>query len=101
MGTLNRITVVGASLAGLRAVQTLRREGFDGEVTLVGAEFHVPYNRPPLSKSVLHALTSSEPPPEQHAQRGRADPEQRGGRAGRFAIASCPRRIGSRPDLDG
>ncbi|NUW39432.1 NAD(P)/FAD-dependent oxidoreductase [Nonomuraea rhodomycinica] len=53
MGTLNRITVVGASLAGLRAVQTLRREGFEGEVTLVGAEPHIPYNRPPLSKSVL------------------------------------------------
>ncbi|MFI6496794.1 NAD(P)/FAD-dependent oxidoreductase [Nonomuraea typhae] len=53
MRTLNEITVVGASLAGLRAVQTLRREGFDGEITLVGAETHLPYNRPPLSKSVL------------------------------------------------
>ncbi|MET7337675.1 FAD/NAD(P)-binding oxidoreductase [Nonomuraea sp. NPDC005650] len=54
MSRLNRIVVVGASLAGLRAVQALRREGFEGEVTLVGAETHVPYNRPPLSKSVLH-----------------------------------------------
>ncbi|MFI9848632.1 NAD(P)/FAD-dependent oxidoreductase [Nonomuraea sp. NPDC051941] len=54
MSRLNKITVVGASLAGLRAVQTLRREGFAGEVTLVGAETHMPYNRPPLSKSVLH-----------------------------------------------
>ncbi|GAA3235711.1 NAD(P)/FAD-dependent oxidoreductase [Nonomuraea helvata] len=53
MGRINKITVVGASLAGLRAVQTLRREGFEGEVTLVGAETHLPYNRPPLSKSVL------------------------------------------------
>ncbi|MEV4111512.1 FAD-dependent oxidoreductase [Nonomuraea sp. NPDC049695] len=53
MRELNKIIVVGASLAGLRAVQTLRREGFEGEVTLVGAETHVPYNRPPLSKSVL------------------------------------------------
>ncbi|MEU0567195.1 FAD-dependent oxidoreductase [Nonomuraea sp. NPDC005983] len=53
MGELNKITVVGASLAGLRAVQALRREGFEGEVTLVGAETHVPYNRPPLSKGVL------------------------------------------------
>ncbi|WP_433249530.1 NAD(P)/FAD-dependent oxidoreductase [Streptosporangium sp. CA-135522] len=50
---MNRITVVGASLAGLRAVQALRREEFDGEVTLIGAETHLPYNRPPLSKSVL------------------------------------------------
>ncbi|MFD8564992.1 NAD(P)/FAD-dependent oxidoreductase [Streptosporangium canum] len=49
-----KITVVGASLAGLRAVQSLRREGFDGEITVVGAETHTPYNRPPLSKSVLH-----------------------------------------------
>ncbi|MFI6785969.1 NAD(P)/FAD-dependent oxidoreductase [Nonomuraea sp. NPDC050383] len=53
MSELSRITVVGASLAGLRAVQALRREGFEGDVTLVGAETHVPYNRPPLSKSVL------------------------------------------------
>ncbi|MGW2155942.1 NAD(P)/FAD-dependent oxidoreductase [Nonomuraea sp. NPDC001699] len=53
MRILGKIIVVGASLAGLRAVQTLRREGFDGELTLVGAEAHVPYNRPPLSKSVL------------------------------------------------
>ncbi|WP_433436578.1 NAD(P)/FAD-dependent oxidoreductase [Nonomuraea sp. CA-141351] len=53
MRRLNKIAVVGASLAGLRAVQALRREGFEGEVTLVGAETHVPYNRPPLSKSVL------------------------------------------------
>ncbi|MEO3875759.1 FAD-dependent oxidoreductase [Nonomuraea sp. B12E4] len=53
MRTLNKITVVGASLAGLRAVQALRREGFDRDITLVGAETHTPYNRPPLSKSVL------------------------------------------------
>lgn len=53
MRNLDTIVVVGASLAGLRAVQTLRREGFDGELTLVGDETHVPYNRPPLSKSVL------------------------------------------------
>ncbi|GAA0911957.1 FAD/NAD(P)-binding oxidoreductase [Nonomuraea longicatena] len=53
MRTLEKITVVGASLAGLRAVQSLRREGFDGEITLIGAERHSPYNRPPLSKAVL------------------------------------------------
>ncbi|NRQ39911.1 FAD-dependent oxidoreductase [Nonomuraea sp. NN258] len=50
---MNSIAVVGASLAGLRAVQALRREGFAGEITLIGAERHVPYNRPPLSKSML------------------------------------------------
>lgn len=45
--------VVGASLAGLRAVETLRREGFTGRLVLVGAEAHLPYDRPPLSKELL------------------------------------------------
>ncbi|NEW56937.1 oxidoreductase [Nocardia cyriacigeorgica] len=53
MSKLNRIVIVGASLAGLRAAQTLRAEAFAGEVTVVGAESHLPYNRPPLSKGVL------------------------------------------------
>jgi 3-phenylpropionate/trans-cinnamate dioxygenase ferredoxin reductase subunit len=48
-----RIVVVGASLAGLRAAETLRRRGFDGELTIVGAERHAPYDRPPLSKQLL------------------------------------------------
>ncbi|MFC9971999.1 NAD(P)/FAD-dependent oxidoreductase [Spirillospora sp. NPDC127200] len=48
-----RIVIAGASLAGLRAAQSLRAEGFTGDLTLVGAEPHRPYNRPPLSKSVL------------------------------------------------
>ena len=50
---LRRVVVVGASLAGLRAAEALRAEGFDGELTLVGAEEHPPYNRPPLSKELL------------------------------------------------
>lgn len=50
---LNRVVVVGASLAGLRAAETLRSEGFDGEVVIVGAESHRPYDRPPLSKKLL------------------------------------------------
>ncbi|MEV4471277.1 FAD/NAD(P)-binding oxidoreductase [Nonomuraea sp. NPDC049504] len=53
MRKLNSIAIAGASLAGLRAFQALRREGFDGTITLVGAEKHLPYNRPPLSKSML------------------------------------------------
>ncbi|MFI0449662.1 NAD(P)/FAD-dependent oxidoreductase [Actinomadura sp. 6N118] len=53
MGSFSQIVVVGASLAGLRAAQTLREEGYTGELSLVGAEPHLPYNRPPLSKSVL------------------------------------------------
>ena len=50
---MDRIVVVGASLAGLRAAETLRVEGFDGALTLVGDESHRPYDRPPLSKQVL------------------------------------------------
>ncbi|UWS70261.1 NAD(P)/FAD-dependent oxidoreductase [Streptomyces noursei] len=48
-----RIVIVGASLAGLRAAETLRDEGFTGDLTLVGDEPHPPYDRPPLSKQVL------------------------------------------------
>jgi NADPH-dependent 2,4-dienoyl-CoA reductase/sulfur reductase-like enzyme len=47
------IVVVGASLAGWRAVETLRAEGFHGSISLVGDEAHLPYDRPPLSKQVL------------------------------------------------
>jgi NADPH-dependent 2,4-dienoyl-CoA reductase/sulfur reductase-like enzyme len=53
------LVVVGASLAGLRAVEAARRAGFDGLITLVGAEEHLPYDRPPLSKEFL---TSEHPP---------------------------------------
>jgi 3-phenylpropionate/trans-cinnamate dioxygenase ferredoxin reductase subunit len=50
---LQTIVVVGASLAGLRAVETLRREGYDGRLVLIGAEPELPYDRPPLSKTFL------------------------------------------------
>jgi len=48
-----RAVVVGGSLAGLRAAEALRRGGHDGPLTIVGAERHRPYDRPPLSKQVL------------------------------------------------
>jgi NADPH-dependent 2,4-dienoyl-CoA reductase/sulfur reductase-like enzyme len=50
---LEQVVVIGASLAGLRAAETLRSEGFEGKVTVVGAETHRPYDRPPLSKKLL------------------------------------------------
>ena len=50
---MKSVTIVGASLAGMRAAETLRREGFDGTVTVVGDETDAPYDRPPLSKQVL------------------------------------------------
>ena len=53
MSAPSSVTIVGASLAGLRAAETLRRDGFDGPITLVGDEAHEPYDRPPLSKQVL------------------------------------------------
>lgn len=58
---MTHLVVVGASLAGLRAVEAVRRDGFDGDVTLVGAEEHLPYDRPPLSKEYLSADESPDP----------------------------------------
>jgi len=48
-----RVVVVGASIGGLTAAETLRQEGFDGDVILIGDERHRPYNRPPLSKQII------------------------------------------------
>ncbi len=50
---LGSVVVVGASVAGLKACEGLRHGGFDGSITLVGAESHLPYDRPPLSKQFL------------------------------------------------
>lgn len=55
-----QIVVVGAGLAGARAVETLRDEGFDGSVVLVGEEPVRPYERPPLSKDVLQRAKSAD-----------------------------------------
>lgn len=48
-----RVVIVGAGLAGLRTAERLRRKGYHGTLTLIGAEPHPPYDRPPLSKALL------------------------------------------------
>jgi 3-phenylpropionate/trans-cinnamate dioxygenase ferredoxin reductase component len=50
---MQRVVVVGAGMGGLRAAEGVRKAGFADELVLVGAELHMPYNRPPLSKEVL------------------------------------------------
>lgn len=55
------LVVVGGSLAGVRAVASARRSGYDGRLTLVSAETHLPYDRPPLSKEFLSG--DDAPPP--------------------------------------
>ena len=50
-----RHVVIGAGHAGGRAVEAMRNVGFEGEIILVGAEEHLPYERPPLSKEILQA----------------------------------------------
>lgn len=50
---MRHVVVVGASLAGVNAIEGLRERGFTGHITLVGAERHLPYDRPPLSKEAL------------------------------------------------
>ena len=52
-GGPKRIVIVGASLAGLTAAVTLRKQGFDGVLTIIGDEADPPYDRPPLTKQVL------------------------------------------------
>ena len=50
---MERCVVVGASMAGLRAAEAVRKAGFGGELVVIGDEPHLPYNRPPLSKEAL------------------------------------------------
>uniref|UniRef100_UPI0035CAC351 NAD(P)/FAD-dependent oxidoreductase n=1 Tax=uncultured Sphingomonas sp. TaxID=158754 RepID=UPI0035CAC351 len=49
---MQSIAIVGASLAGLNAAETLRRQGFAGRLVMIGNEPHKPYDRPPLSKEI-------------------------------------------------
>src|SRR5690348_16168447 len=57
---MRQIVVVGASLAGLRAAEELRRAGFAGELIIIGEEPHQPYDRPPLSKAFMASRVERE-----------------------------------------
>src|SRR5688500_4729420 len=60
MTTDQTFVIAGAGLAGAKAAETLRAEGFDGRVVLVGAESERPYERPPLSKEYLRGEAGRE-----------------------------------------
>lgn len=60
MSELEQIVIVGASAAGLAAAETLRREGFQRRIVLIGEELQYPYDRPPLSKQILKGVWGSE-----------------------------------------
>lgn len=60
MTTTPSFIIVGGGLAGAIAAQTLREEGFDGRITLLGEEPHRPYERPPLSKDYLQGNSDRE-----------------------------------------
>ena len=60
MTTEQTFVIVGASLAGAKAAETLRTEGFDGRLVLIGSETDRPYERPPLSKDYLRGEVGRE-----------------------------------------
>ncbi len=72
MAASDVFVIVGASLAGGRAAETLRQEGFDGRIILIGAEPERPYERPPLSKEVMRGEAPDDKvylrPPEFYAE---------------------------------
>jgi NADPH-dependent 2,4-dienoyl-CoA reductase/sulfur reductase-like enzyme len=118
------IAIVGMSLAGLRAAETLRREGFDGTVVAIGDEAHLPYDRPPLSKELLAGVAQ---PDDIVLRRAGVDDLELDLRLGRRAVrldlatraleledgervhfdclivatGSVPRRLPVHPDLEG
>src|SRR5215208_2365800 len=60
MATAETHVIVGAGLAGAKAAEALRDEGFDGPIVLIGEEPEVPYERPPLSKEYLRGEAPAE-----------------------------------------
>ena len=72
MSTQQSFVIVGAGLAGAKAAEALRTDGFDGKVILIGDETDRPYDRPPLSKGYLQGSTEREKiyihPPQWHLE---------------------------------
>src|SRR6476660_919205 len=72
MSTQQSFVIVGAGLAGAKAAEALRTNGFDGKVILIGDETERPYDRPPLSKGYLQGSTERENiyihPPQWHLE---------------------------------
>jgi 3-phenylpropionate/trans-cinnamate dioxygenase ferredoxin reductase component len=60
MSSIDRIVIVGAGLAAARAVEALRKDGYEGSITILGDEPERPYLRPPLSKEYLRGETDRE-----------------------------------------
>ncbi|GAA0898516.1 NAD(P)/FAD-dependent oxidoreductase [Pseudonocardia zijingensis] len=87
-GQPEHVVIVGAGLGGLRTAQQLRSAGLQGRISIVGAETHLPYDRPPLSKQVL----TGEWEPERTALAGTDTFEELGVRAhlGNPAVALRP-----------
>lgn len=81
-----RIVIVGASVAGLAAADTLREGGFEGTVTILSDERHVPYDRPPLSKSMLLAGHGSESTAQALRSEGHFEEQQLDLRIGDAAV---------------
>lgn len=57
---MSSVVIVGAGQAGFQTAASLRMEGFDGSITLIGEEQHLPYQRPPLSKGLLSGQQSAD-----------------------------------------
>ena len=71
---MSHMLIIGGGLAGGTAAEALRKEGFDGDITVVAAEPHLPYQRPPLSKGYLAGNETTDAvilhPAQWYAERG-------------------------------
>ena len=54
----NGVVIIGAGHAGVQAAASLREEGYDGRITLIGDEAELPYHKPPLSKTFIKDIAA-------------------------------------------